>query len=81
MKASNRQTLIPAVALCACLAILSGWAAAGTGSKNPPHQPVGTPHKASSLAPHHTGKKNFGAPIQAPILKHTAPPKKKPASG
>jgi hypothetical protein len=37
------------------------------------HQPVGTPHKASSLAPRPTRRKVFGDPIQPPIL-HNAPP-------
>jgi hypothetical protein len=35
-------------------------------------QPVGTPHKASSLAPRQTGRRVYGAPIQAPIV-HSAP--------
>ena len=42
------------------------------------HQPVGTPHKASSFAPHPTSRRVFGAPIQAPIV-HNAPPPKKSA--
>jgi hypothetical protein len=37
------------------------------------HQPVGTPHKASSFAPHPTGRRVFGDPIQPPIV-HNAPP-------
>ena len=37
-------------------------------------QPVGPRHKASSFAPRPTKTRTFGAPIQAPILKH-APPK------
>jgi hypothetical protein len=41
------------------------------------HQPVGTPHKASSFAPHPTKRRVFGAPIQAPIV-HSAPAPKKP---
>jgi hypothetical protein len=41
-------------------------------------QPVGTPHKASSFAPHPTKRKVFGDPIQPPILGHVAP--KKPPS-
>jgi hypothetical protein len=36
------------------------------------HQPVGTPHKASSFVPHKTNKRVYGAPIQAPIV-HRAP--------
>jgi len=39
-------------------------------------QPVGTPHKVSSFAPHPTKRRVFGAPIQAPILSHVPPPKK-----
>jgi hypothetical protein len=42
------------------------------------HQPVGTPHKASSFAPHHTQRRVFGDPIQSPIM-HSAPAPKKPA--
>jgi hypothetical protein len=42
------------------------------------HQPVGTPHKASSFAPHPTTRRVFGDPIQAPIV-HDAPPPKKAA--
>jgi hypothetical protein len=42
------------------------------------HQAVGTPHKASSFAPHPTNRRVFGAPIQAPIM-HNAPAPKKPA--
>jgi hypothetical protein len=37
------------------------------------HQPVGTPHKASSFAPHPTSRRVFGDPIQPPIV-HNAPP-------
>jgi hypothetical protein len=36
------------------------------------HQPVGTPHKVSSFAPHRTGKRVFGDPIQPPIM-HNPP--------
>ena len=39
------------------------------------HQPIGTPHKASSFAPRHTNKRVYGDPIQAPIV-HSAPPPK-----
>jgi hypothetical protein len=39
------------------------------------HQPIGTPHKASALAPRRTNQRVFGDPIQAPIV-HNAPPKK-----
>ena len=40
------------------------------------HHPVGTPHKASSFAPHPTKRRVFGAPIQPPIVSHVVPPKK-----
>jgi hypothetical protein len=40
------------------------------------HQPVGTPHKVSSFAPHPTKRRVFGAPIQAPIVSSVPPPKK-----
>jgi hypothetical protein len=43
------------------------------------HQPVGTPSKASSYAPHHTNRRVFGAPIQPQILHK--PPAKKPGHG
>jgi hypothetical protein len=42
------------------------------------HQPVGTPHKASSFAPHPTKRRVFGAPIQAPIVSSAAPKKHAP---
>jgi hypothetical protein len=43
------------------------------------HQPIGTPHKASSFAPHPTKRRVFGDPIQPPILsKVTTPAPKKP---
>jgi hypothetical protein len=41
------------------------------------HQPVGTPHKASSFAPHPTKKRVFGDPIQPPIV-HNVPPAPSP---
>jgi hypothetical protein len=40
------------------------------------HHPVGTPHKASSFAPHPTKRRVFGAPIQAPIVTNVTPPQK-----
>jgi hypothetical protein len=40
------------------------------------HHPVGTPHKASSFAPHPTKRRVFGAPIQPPIVSQVTPPKK-----
>jgi hypothetical protein len=42
------------------------------------HQPVGTPHKASSFAPHPTKRRVFGAPIQAPILSNVKTKKTEP---
>jgi hypothetical protein len=41
------------------------------------HQPKGTPHKASSFAPHPTNRRVFGDPIQPPIF-HSAPKKPNP---
>ena len=41
------------------------------------HQPIGTPHKASSFAPHPTKRRVFGDPIQPPILTNVSPPPKK----
>jgi len=40
-------------------------------------QPVGTPHKASSFAPHRTNKRVYGDPIQAPIMHSQPAPKPK----
>jgi hypothetical protein len=40
------------------------------------HQPVGTPHKASSFAPHPTKRRVFGDPIQPPILTNRSTPPK-----
>ncbi|MBS0416718.1 MAG: hypothetical protein JSR66_03325 [Proteobacteria bacterium] len=72
------------------VATLMLFAAGGAFAQNPAgpkkpakvisksHQPVGTPHKASSFAPHPTKRRVFGDPIQAPIM-HSAPAPKKPA--
>ncbi len=46
---------------------------------HPTQYTAGTHNKASSLAPHPTRRRVFGAPIQAPIVKHVTPRKKKPA--
>jgi hypothetical protein len=43
------------------------------------HQPVGTPHKASSFAPRPTSRRVFGDPIQPPIVHNAPPPPKKSA--
>jgi hypothetical protein len=40
-------------------------------------QPVGTPHKVSSFAPHKTNRRVFGDPIQAPIVHSQPAPKPK----
>ncbi len=40
-------------------------------------QPAGTPHKASSFAPHPTKQRVFGAPIQSPIMGNVPAPKKR----
>jgi hypothetical protein len=42
------------------------------------HQPVGTPHKASSFAPHPTTRRVFGDPIQPPIVHNVPTTTKKP---
>jgi hypothetical protein len=39
--------------------------------------PVGTPHKASSFAPHPTSRRVFGDPIQPPIVNNAPPPQPK----
>ena len=73
MKASALRGLI----LTAILALVT---AGPQASAAPPktlakvRHPDGTPHKASSFAPHPTRSRVFGAPIQPPIL-HSAPPK------
>jgi hypothetical protein len=74
--ASNALTL---AAVC-WLALALQTAAADPQRNGPtPHvitkakQPVGTPHKASSFAPHHTNRRVFGDPIQGPILTNVAP--------
>jgi hypothetical protein len=72
--------------LAASLVVLStGTAFAQRVGPTPPskvvsksHQPVGTPHKASSFAPHPTSRRVFGDPIQPPIVNNAPPqPKKK----
>jgi hypothetical protein len=40
-------------------------------------QPVNTPHKVSSFAPHPTKRRVFGAPIQPPIVGNVPPPRPK----
>jgi hypothetical protein len=66
------------------LGLMAASAFAADGPTPPPkviskaHQPVGTPHKASSYAPHRTGKRVFGDPIQAPIVHNAPAPKKSP---
>jgi hypothetical protein len=40
-------------------------------------QPVGTPHKASSFAPHPTSRRVFGDPIQPPIVNNAPAPQPK----
>jgi hypothetical protein len=44
------------------------------------HKPVGTPHKASSFAPHPTSRRVFGDPIQPPIVNNAPPPQPKKKS-
>jgi hypothetical protein len=56
---------------------------AAPAGPNPPlvqkiRQPVGTPHPASSFAPHPTNRRVFGDPIQPPILGHVTPKKPPP---
>jgi len=49
--------------------------AAAAAAAPPPAADGKTPPKPSSFAPHHTGKRSFGAPIQKQIL-HKRQPKK-----
>jgi hypothetical protein len=61
----------------------SGAAAPGSAASGAPTRPSTTPpsgskpRKASSFAPHPTRQRVFGAPIQSPIMRHVAPPKKR----
>jgi hypothetical protein len=72
--------------LAASLVVLStGTAFAQRAGPTPPskvvsksRQPVGTPHKVSSFAPHPTSRRVFGDPIQPPIVNNAPPPPKKP---
>ena len=72
-----------AVTMAACLiAFAAGTAIAAAPQAKPApkviskrHQPAGTPHKASSFAPHPTQRRVFGTPIQPPIVRTTAPKK------
>jgi hypothetical protein len=83
MQASNRMLTLAALLAVMTAGSLASAAppAAPTSPRAPPlkgrvmRQPDGTPHKASSFAPHPTKSRVFGAPIQPPIL-HKAPPKK-----
>jgi hypothetical protein len=85
---------MPLVVLAAGLVICAGTAIAQQNSSaynaqrvgptrpkvvSKSHQPVGTPHKASSFAPHPTTRRVFGDPIQAPIVHNNTPPQKKSA--
>lgn len=81
-----RAVKISVAVLAAGVVILStGTAFAQHVGPTPPskvvsksRQPVGTPHKASSYAPHPTSRRVFGDPIQPPIVNNNAPaPKKK----
>lgn len=70
------------VALAAGVVLVSAGTAVAQNSQRvgptPPkvvsksRQPVGTPHKASSFAPHPTSRRVFGDPIQPPIV-HNVP--------
>ncbi|MGO9802498.1 MAG: hypothetical protein ACLPTM_06910 [Steroidobacteraceae bacterium] len=68
LRAARRLALIAALLLAA---------AAAAAATAPPAlaDPTTPPPKPSSLAPHHTAKRSFGAPIQPQIL-HKRHPKK-----
>jgi hypothetical protein len=74
------------ILLAACLIAVSAGTALADAPRAKPgptvvsrkQQPVGTPHKPSSFAPHPTNRRVFGAPIQPPIVRHVAPKKPKP---
>jgi hypothetical protein len=78
------------VVLAASLVVIAtGTAFAQRAGPTPPskvvsktRQPVGTPHKASSFAPHPTSRRVFGDPIQPPIVNNAPPqpPKKQKKS-
>jgi hypothetical protein len=71
--ASRQLNLTLLVAVLGAVSMGAGASAPKTVSKT--QQPVGTPHKASSFAPHPTKRRVFGAPIQPPIVSPPAPPK------
>jgi hypothetical protein len=83
MKATSTPRALSAASMVAAgllaLAVQTAVATTPVGQKpkvvSKAHQPVGTPHKASSFAPHPTKRRVFGDPIQPPILGHTAPTK------
>jgi hypothetical protein len=83
MKAVNTRKMISLSVLTGLIALSVGTAAAQSPQHAGPkvvsktHQPVGTPHKASSFAPRPTTRRVFGAPIQPQIL-HSAPKKPDP---
>jgi hypothetical protein len=62
MPASHVLKGVPRVAFALVLVLAGGVAAAGTDSTDR------KPPKPSSLAPHPTARRTFGAPIQPPIL-------------
>lgn len=73
------------IVLIGCLSVFSGGSFAAapplgpTPKVAPRPNPTAGPHTASSFAPHPTRRRVFGAPIQAPIVKHVHPKKKQPA--
>jgi hypothetical protein len=81
MKAiSNVRALSKAGVVAAGLLAFAAQNALGAApaGPNPPRvqkirQPAGTPHPASSFAPHPTNRRVFGDPIQPPILGQVAP--------
>lgn len=74
------------ILLAACLIAFSAGPAGADAPRAKPgprvvskrQQPVGTPHKASSFAPHPTKRRVFGDPIPPPIVRHVAPKKPQP---
>lgn len=78
MKSSFLKAGAASAIAAGLLAFAAQGAVAGPKVVERARQPVGTPHKASALAPHRTNRRTFGDPIQTPILRHVAPKKPPP---
>jgi hypothetical protein len=75
MKAISKARALSTVSLLATGLLMLAAHAAPAATPAPKvvqkvKQPVGTPHRASSFAPHPTSRRTFGDPIQPPIFGH-----------